>query len=341
MLDPFILVANHKKSATLTLNRPKAYNALNLDMIQSIHMSLKKWRDDPTVGFVILQSHIDRVFCAGGDIKAVYQNQHNTDYVRTFFQLEYELNAIIYHYPKPIISLINGLTLGGGMGLSMYSTYRVVNENALLGMPETTIGFFPDVGAGYFYNKLAEPLGLYLALTGTLLSPKEALMTGLASLYVSSSKWGSLINDLKECDDKDTIEHFLERYHEPQDFSSNFPFLDVINECFTARSVEEIFDRLKKHPSKFAKDCHQTLLTKSPTSLKVTFKKFKQNKGWSLQDVLRQDFLLSQNFIKHPDPIEGIRAQVIDKDKSPKWNPSTLKDVSNEMVNSFFYSPKA
>lgn len=322
--------------AILTLNRPKAYNALDLSMIQSIHMHLKKWQEDPSIQFIILRSALENVFCAGGDIKAVYQNQNDAHYVRTFFQLEYALNAIIYNYPKPIIALINGLTLGGGMGLSMHATYRVVNENASLGMPETTIGFFPDVGAGYFYNKLPEPLGLYLALTGTLVSPTQALGARLASHYVPSVKWEELVNDLKECSDKTSIERCLEKHHEPKDFSSDFPFVNVINECFNAGSVEEIFARLKKHPSQFAKDCYEKLLTKSPTSLKVTFKKFKQNKGWSLQEVLKQDFALSQNFIRHPDPIEGIRAQVIDKDKFPKWSPSSLREVSEEIVEELF-----
>jgi len=327
--------------AILSLNRPKAYNALDFETIQTIHQLLKNWQEDPSIQLIILRSEMDKVFCAGGDIKAVYQNQNDTDYARIFFRLKYDLNAILYNYPKPIIALINGLTLGGGMGLSMHATYRVVNENALLGMPETTIGFFPDVGSGYFYNKLPAPLGLYLALTGTLVAPAEALMTGLASHYIPCRKWGDLITDLKECSDKITIENCLERYHEPKEISSSFPFLDVINECFDARSVEEIFECLKKHPSQFAKGCYETLLTKSPTSLKVTFRKFKQNKGWSLQDVLTQDFALSQNFMKHPDPIEGIRAQVIDKDKCPKWTPSSLKEVTEEMVDSFFYSPKA
>jgi enoyl-CoA hydratase len=283
MLNPFISASTHKKSAILTLNKPKTYNALDLEMIQTIHMYLKKWQQNPSIQFIILQSGMDKVFCAGGDIKAVYQNQNNADYVHRFFELEYNLNAVIYNYPKPIIALINGLTLGGGMGLSMHTTYRVVNENASLGMPETTIGFFPDVGAGYFYNKLPGPLALYLALTGTLISPSEGLMTGLASHYIPSAKWESLINDLKECGNKNEVERCLEKHHEPLDFSSNFPFLSVINECFNTESVEEIFEQLKKNPSQFAKDCYKTLLTKSPTSLKVTFKKFRQNRGWPLQ----------------------------------------------------------
>jgi enoyl-CoA hydratase len=341
MLPSFISASTYKKSATLILNRPKAYNALDLEMIQSIQEHLKKWKEDPFIQLIILGSGMDKVFCAGGDIKAVYQNQNNPNYVRTFFQLEYDLNAAIYNYPKPIIALVNGLTLGGGMGLSMHATYRVVNENALLGMPETTIGFFPDVGSGYFYNKLPQPLGLYLALTGSLVSPTEALMTGLASHYIPCSGWETLITDLKECRNKNDIEACLGKYHEPQEPSSAFPFLGIIQSCFDVKSVEEIFKRLENHPSQFAKDCYEKLLTKSPISLKVTFKKFKQNKGWPLKDVLTQDFALSQNFMKHPDLIEGISAQVIDKDKYPKWGPSDLEGVTEEMVDSFFYSPKA
>lgn len=336
MPNTFISESIERKSAILTLNRPKAYNAVDLEMLQTIHMELKKWQEDASIEFIILQSSMDNVFCAGGDIKAAYQKQNDPNYARTFFQLEYGLNAIISNYPKPIIALINGLTLGGGMGLAMHASHRIVNENALLGMPETTIGFFPDVGSGYFYNKLPEPLSLYLALTGSLISPSEAIITGLASHYVPSSKWQALKEGLKECRDKRGIEKCLERYHEPQNFARAFPFADVINECFSAKSIEEIFERLQSHASSFAKECYQKLLTKSPTSLKVTFKKFKQNRGWPLKTVLEEDFVLSQNFTRHPDMKEGIRAQVIDKDKSPKWTPSTLMEVTEEMVEGLF-----
>lgn len=334
--SPFISSQISSQCNTLILNRPKAYNALDLEMIQTLRMHLNKLQEDEAIQFIILQSSMDTVFCAGGDIKAAYQKQNDPDYARIFFQLEYGLNAVIYNYPKPIIALINGLTLGGGMGLAMHASHRIVNENALLGMPETAIGFFPDVGSGYFYNKLPDPLGLYFALTGALIYPCEAMKTGLATHYISLSKWESLIQDLKECSNKIDIEKCFERYQEPQNFAQAFPFADVINECFSANSIEEILERLQNHSSPFAKECYQKLLTKSPTSLKVTFKKFKQNKGWSLKAVLEEDFALSQNFIHHPDMKEGIRAQIIDKDKSPKWNPSTLEEVTEEMVERLF-----
>lgn len=336
MANHFISSSIQDKNVILTLNRPKAYNALDLEMVEMLRMRLKEWQQDPAIQFIILQSSMDTVFCAGGDIKAAYQKQNDPNYTHTFFPVEYELNGVISNYPKPIIALINGLTLGGGMGLTIHASHRIINENALLGMPETTIGFFPDVGCGYFYNKLPEPLGLYFALTGDLINPCEAIKTGLATHYVPSSKWEFLRNSLKECNDKIDIEKCLGQYHEAQDLSLAFPYFDAIEKFFSAKSVEEILERLKNHPSSFAQECHQKLITKSPTSLKVTFKKFKQNKGWPLKAVLEQDFALSQNFIHHPDMKEGIRAQIIDKDKSPKWNPSTLEDVTEEMVERLF-----
>lgn len=336
MPDHFIAASTQDKNAILTLDRSKTYNALNLEMIQTFHMHLKQWQEDPSIQFIVLRSSMDTVFCADGDIKAAYQNQDDPLFAHTFFQLEYELNAIIAHYPKPIIAFINGLTLGGGMGLAMHASHRIVNENALLGMPETTIGFFPDVGSGYFYNKLPEPLSLYFALTGDLINPCEAIKTGLATHYISPSLGEGLLNDLKDCGNKSEMEKCLGKYHEPQDLSLAFPYLDIIEECFSAKSVEEILERLQNRSSPFANECHQKLLTKSPTSLKVTFKKFKQNRGWPLKAVLEQDFALSQNFIHHPDMKEGIRAQIIDKDKSPKWNPSRLEEVTDEMVGGLF-----
>lgn len=341
MSTSFISQSVYKKTLTISLTRPAAYNALNWEMIRAIQERLKQAQSDPSVQIIILQSMVDKIFCAGGDVKAIYQNQSNPNYTRAFFKSEYALNGLIGSFSKPIIALVNGLTLGGGMGISMPAQYRVANENTLLGMPETTIGFFPDVGAGYFYNKLSQHLALYLALTGTLLSPTEALISGLVSHYVSSSKWEDLICDLKECENRIGIENCLKIYHEPQELSQSFSCIDVIEACFSAQSVEDVLTQLESHPSLFAKNCHEKLITKSPTSLKVTFKKIKQNRTWSLKDVLDQDFTLSQNFVHHPDFMEGIRAQVVDKDRSPRWNPSELQGVTQEMISKLFYSPKA
>ena len=320
---------------TITLNRPEVYNALNLELTRSITDALEQALKNPDIKTILIRSSMDKVFCAGGDVKAAYyaKTEGNKSYAEEFFRAEYQLNYLISTYPKPIIALINGLTLGGGMGLAMHAKYRVVNEFAQLGMPETTIGFFTDVGAGHFYKKLPLSLNLYFSLTGETLDYHQALSYGLATHFVPKDEEADFV--LSSSDFTLSSSHLLRGSLDPRNKSED-DNIDIINTCFKDDSIEAIFERLQEHPSTFAKECLNLLFKKSPTSLKVVFELIKRSKKLSLKEILEQDFILSQNFMNHPDCMEGVRAQVIDKDKNPKWNPDDLKSVTDEMVAQFF-----
>ncbi len=322
----------------ITLSRPSAYNALNLDTINKIISELEKAKNSPDIKALLIRSSMDKVFCAGGDVKAAYYAKKENDmaYPEIFFKAEYQLNYLIATYPKPIIALINGLTLGGGMGLAMHAKYRVINEYAQLGMPETTIGFFTDVGAGYFYKNLPLSLNLYFSLTGNSLDCNQVLQYNLATHFVPKEQEKALLQDLSLCQTENEIVACLNKYHQTPPLMTSAINRDVVDACFKDDSIEAIFKRLKEHPSDFAQECLNLLLKKSPTSLKVVFELIKRSQKLSLKGILEQDFILSQNFMDNPDCMEGVRAQVIDKDKNPKWNPTKLSDVTDETVSKFF-----
>lgn len=339
-LSPDIHLTQDHAAGIITLNRPEAYNALNYNMVCAITDCLKNWQSNKDIALVTINSASEKIFCAGGDIRAAYYAMHQSEYaeLKAYFIKEYSNIYNIASYPKPILAFINGLTFGGGMGLAMHAHYRIVNEDARLGMPETTIGFFPDIGAGYFYNKLQPSLGLYLALTGDLIGPQLAIELGLASHFVTSSRWQALRKDVEQCRSKVAIEACLKHYaSSPQPNTSKLP-VKAIEECFNASSIEEILAKLENHHDPYTKTWRNTLLQKSPTSLKVTFEMMKRSQTMTLKEVIQQDLILSQNFINHPDFAEGIRAQLIDKDRNPKWSPNTLKDINSEMVERFFLS---
>lgn len=325
------------KVGLVTLQRPKALNALSLEMTQSIHETLNVWAQDPEIHLVILQSACEKSFCAGGDIRALWREGISYTQQLLFFREEYALNATLCIYPKPVIALMNGLTLGGGMGLAMHLPYRVVTEKAILGMPETGIGFFPDVGAAYFLNKVPEFFGIYMGLTGFHLPGAQAVSAGLGTHFVSSSSLEKLVLDfinLEEISVND-IEKTLEEYSLP----SSFPAFDIQFElshmCFSAPTIEEIFKRLESSKNPLATKTKESLLSRSPTSLKVTLAHFQKCQDLSTLDVLEQDFILAQSFLKDLDFFEGVRAQVIDKDRTPHWNPASLKEVTAEKVLSY------
>jgi enoyl-CoA hydratase len=322
----------------IILNHPKAYNALNLEMIVGIMNLLESYQDSSDVKAIIIRSSMNNIFCAGGDIKAAYYAKidGNIAYLENFFKTEYRLNHLISTYQKPIFILINGLTLGGGMGLAMHAKYRVANEHAQLGMPETTIGFFTDVGAGHFYQKLPPPLNFYFSLTGATLDYNQALQYGLATHFVSKLQEEALLKDLELCQNENEIVTCLNQYHQMPPPVVPTLDIDIIDACFKDDSIEAIFERLKEHPSDFAQETLNLLLKKSPTSLKVVFELIKRSRMLSLKEILEQDFTLSQNFMNNPDCIEGIRAQIIDKDKNPKWAPGKFSQVTDEAVSKFF-----
>ncbi|XP_059356416.1 3-hydroxyisobutyryl-CoA hydrolase, mitochondrial-like isoform X2 [Carassius carassius] len=333
-------------AGVITLNRPKALNALNLTMIRHLYPQLKKWDKDSETDLVVIKGAGEKAFCAGGDIRAITEAGKTGDSLaQDFFREEYILNNTIGTYPKPYVALIDGITMGGGVGLSVHGRFRVATEKTLFAMPETGIGLFPDVGGGYFLPRLQGKLGLFLALTGIRLKGRDVQRVGLATHFVQSNKIASLEKDLVDLKSPSNIDvaQLLDSYEEQSSLDAEKPFVlqeqtEAIDRLFSAGSVEEIMENLKKDGSAFALKQTETLSKMSPTSLKLTFRQIQEGARMSLQEVLVMEYRLSQACMRGHDFYEGVRAVLIDKDQSPKWKPSTLSEVSEQAIEECFSS---
>uniref|UniRef100_A0A3Q3H255 3-hydroxyisobutyryl-CoA hydrolase n=1 Tax=Labrus bergylta TaxID=56723 RepID=A0A3Q3H255_9LABR len=370
--EPEVLLEKVGNAGVITLNRPKVLNALNMTMIGLIYPQLKKWEsgDDPDI--VIIKGAGGKAFCAGGDIRAVTEaGKAGGSLAEDFFRQEYILNNTIGTFKKPYIALIDGITMGGGVGLSVHGRFRVATEKTLFAMPETAIGLFPDVGGGYFLPRLQGKLGLFLALTGFRLKGRDVQRAGVATHFVESMKrllqdrcsvgegWVTaplesrmLSHRIPELEEElvhmkspsnEDISKVLDSYQNQSSLDAEKPFvldkrMSDINRLFSSSSVEGIMQDLKADGSEFAKKQAQTLSKMSPTSLKMTYKLLQAGATLSLQDVLVMEYRLSQACMRGCDFYEGVRALLVDKDQNPKWNPSTLEEVSEQTVEQCFSS---
>ncbi|XP_033990579.1 LOW QUALITY PROTEIN: 3-hydroxyisobutyryl-CoA hydrolase, mitochondrial [Trematomus bernacchii] len=333
-------------AGVITLNRPKALNALNMPMVQHIYPQLKKWETDDETDIVIIRGAGGKAFCAGGDIRAVTEaGKVGAPLAEDFFREEYTLNNAIGTCRKPYIALIGGITMGGGVGLSVHGRFRVATEKTLFAMPETAIGLFPDVGGGYFLPRLQGQLGLFLALTGFRLKGRDVQRAGVATHFVESEKIPELekeLVDLKSPSAED-VSRVLDSYQNQSALGADKPFvleqhMSDIDRLFSSSSVEGIVQNLKADGSEFANTQAKTLSRMSPTSLKITYRQLQAGAALSLQDVLVMEYRLSQACMRGCDFYEGVRSVLIDKDQNPKWNPSTLEEVSEESVEQCFSS---
>ncbi|KAM4731911.1 3-hydroxyisobutyryl-CoA hydrolase, mitochondrial [Anableps anableps] len=339
-----VLLEKAGRAAVITMNRPKVLNALNLSMIRQIYPQLKKWENDSETDMVIIKAAGGKAFCAGGDIRAVTEaGKAGDSLAQDFFREEYMLNNAIGSYKKPYVAIIDGITMGGGVGLSVHGRFRVATEKTLFAMPETAIGLFPDVGGGYFLPRLRGKLGLFLALTGFRLKGRDVQRAGVATHFVESKKIPELekqLVDLKAPSDAD-VSRLLESFQKQSALDSDKPFLldkhaSDINRLFGSSSVEEIMQNLKADASEFATKQAEILSRMSPTSLKITFKQLQAGAALSLQDVLVMEYRLSQACMRGHDFYEGVRAVLIDKDQCPRWNPASLEEVSDQFVDECF-----
>ena len=315
----------------ITLNRPKALNALNLAMVRAMRARLDVWAGDPEIGCVVIRGAGERAFCAGGDIRAAAQSgREGTSYALDFWREEYLLNAAIKHYPKPYTALMHGIAMGGGLGVSVHGAYRIVDETAVLAMPETGIGFFPDVGGSYFLPRCPGETGMYLALTGARIGPADALYAGLATHVMRAEEWPVLFDGLA-------------MGKSPADLlSPNTPTSPLaehraaIDRIFAAQSVEAILAGLDAQSDDWSRKTAATIRAKSPTSLKLTFREMREGRNLSFDDCLRMEFRLSSRLLAGNDFYEGVRAAVVDKDGAPKWRPATLGEVPDGALNAAF-----
>ncbi|NXF00871.1 HIBCH protein, partial [Smithornis capensis] len=328
----------------ITLNRPKALNALNFSMIQQIYPQIKTWEQDPETFLIIIKGAGEKAFCAGGDIRAITEAGKAGDKMtEDFFRQEYRLNNAVGTCKKPYVALIDGITMGGGVGLSVHGHFRVATEKTLFAMPETAIGLFPDVGGGYFLPRLSGRIGYYLGLTGYRLKGRDVLKAGIATHFVESEKLPALEKDLiaLKSPSKENIADLLNSYQKKSTVDQEKKFvldehMEKINSLFSGNSMEEIVKKLKQDGSPFAIKQLETINKMSPTSLKLTLRQLREGASMSLQDVLRMEFRLSQACMRGHDFYEGVRAVLIDKDQSPRWKPPTLEEVSDEFVDNCF-----
>ncbi|XP_030641756.1 3-hydroxyisobutyryl-CoA hydrolase, mitochondrial isoform X4 [Chanos chanos] len=341
-----VLLETVGNAGVITLNRPKALNALNISMIRCMFPQLKKWEKDSETDIVIIKGAGGKAFCAGGDIRAVTEAGKSGDSLaKDFFREEYILNNAIGTFQKPYVALIDGITMGGGVGLSVHGHFRVATEKTLFAMPETAIGLFPDVGGGYFLPRLQGKLGLFLALTGFRLKGRDVQRAGVATHFVESQKLGALQKELVDLrsPSMSDVTKLLDSYQEQSTLDIEKPFvlqqhIEAINRLFQADSVEQIVENLKNDGSPFAQKQAETLAKMSPTSLKLTFRQLQAGATMSLQEVLVMEYRLSQACMRGHDFYEGVRAVLVDKDQSPKWKPSTLAGVSEQSVEESFAS---
>ncbi|XP_053452658.1 3-hydroxyisobutyryl-CoA hydrolase, mitochondrial isoform X1 [Nycticebus coucang] len=341
-----VLLERKGCAGVITLNRPKFLNALTLNMIRQIYPQLKKWEQDPETFLIIIKGTGGKAFCAGGDVRVISEaGKAKEKMAQDFFREEYMLNNAIDSCQKPYVALIHGITMGGGVGVSVHGQFRVATEKSLFAMPETAIGLFPDVGGGYFLPRLQGKLGYFLALTGFRLKGRDVYRAGIATHFVDSEKLDMLEDDLLALKSPSTanIEAVLETYHTQSKIDQGKSFIleehmDKINSCFSANTVEQIIENLQQDGSSFALEQLKVINKMSPTSLKITLRQLMEGSSKNLQEVLTMEYRLSQACLEGHDFHEGVRAVLIDKDQSPKWKPAALEEVTDEDVNNHFKS---
>ena len=318
----------------ITLNRPEALNALTLNMVREIYPKLKLWAEDDEILAVAVIAVGDKAFCAGGDIRALYEWGKDGDERATgFYYEEYLLNQIIKSFPKPYISFVNGIVMGGGVGLSVHGSHRIAGENFSFAMPETGIGLFPDVGGSYFLSRLNNNAGMYLALTGSRLKAADSIYLGIAEYFIESKNYEEIINKLVK---GESPEEVLKEYNSEPGISDFQNISEEIEQLFSGNELEEIFIKLENKNSELSQKLYKTILTKSPTSLKISFKQIIDGKKNDFEDCMRMEFRMVSRVMSDHDFYEGVRALIIDKDNNPNWNPDDISKINEEDVERFF-----
>jgi len=331
----------------VTLDRPRALNALDLGMIREMHPRLEAWARDEEVKAVVVRGAGGRAFCAGGDVRAVALSldapgpEGEEPLARAYFREEYRLNHLIHEYPKPYIALVDGISMGGGLGLSMHGSHRVVTERLMLAMPETAIGLFPDVGGGWFLPRFPGEMGTYLGLTGVRSNAADAMWLGYGTQHVTHEKLDALVDALVAADwgsgeAREVATRVLSGFTSEAGESPLRAHQEAVDRCFGKDSVEEILAALEAEGTSWAEETRATLGRMSPTSLKVTLRQLRLCRGRPYDEVVTVEYRLSQHLTARPDFREGIRAVLVDKDNRPTWTPPTLAEVREKDVEACF-----
>ena len=338
-----VSVQVHRGVGRITLTRPKALHALNALMCETILAALERWASDPTVHLVMIDHEEEtRGFCAGGDIRMLADSgAGDAQEARAFFNVEYRMNAALKTFPKPVLAIMDGVTMGGGVGLSVHGSHRIATERTLFAMPETGIGLFPDVGGGWFLPRLSGYLGTWLALTGARLKGVDVAAARVATHFLPSELVPNLKKQVESADFSvgaaEMLNEILRGMTHPVPAGSFEAHRDIIDACFAKDTAEEIVAALEASGDEWAAAQAATIRTKSPETVKVALRQVREGaKLDSFEDNMRMEYRIGWRKVQSHDFLEGVRAVIIDKDNDPKWKPATLEGVSESDVARYF-----
>ena len=340
--DEGVLIRRQGRIGRITLQRPRAINALTFGMLHAIDTALEAWAGDGEVRAVLIDGAGDRGLCAGADLRALADSIRAGEQPAAdrFMAFEYRLNARIARYPKPYIALMDGVVMGGGVGVSAHGSIRIVTERTRLAMPEVGIGLLPDVGGTYLLSKAPGELGTHLALTGESIEAADALLCGLADRHVATSRLTALIEALPDCDDRAAIEACVAAHASPPAPGRLAASAGWTGACYGFDTVPEILAALRRHPDPAAQAAATRIAGNCPTSLSVTLQALRKGRRLGrLEPCLEQEYRLVTGLMRRADFLEGIRAAIIDKDRTPSWQPASLDDVAPVVAGLFASEP--
>jgi enoyl-CoA hydratase len=338
--DGEVIVREERALRRITLNRPKVMNALTLEMIVTMAAFLRSWAPDPAVGAVLVDGAGERGLCAGGDIRALYDAAKSGDPLpEQLWSNEYHLNVLIARYPKPVIAVMDGVVMGGGVGLSAHASHRIVTERSLIAMPEVGIGFFPDVGVSFLLARAPGYIGTHLALTGDRMGAADAIYSGLADIHIAAARLAELAAALADCRTAHDVRARLDEMFVSPPPGRLPAARHWIDRCYGASEVEDIVDRLHGCDNDAARVALAVIRKVSPTSLKITLRNIRSAVSFArVEQSFQQDYRIALACIAGHDFIEGIRATIVDKDRNPAWRPDTLAGVTPDIVDRHFRS---
>ncbi|NTD27202.1 enoyl-CoA hydratase/isomerase family protein [Agrobacterium tumefaciens] len=336
--DAQVIVEKRGAAGIIRLNRPKAINSLTLPMVRDLFQALQRFEEDADISCVVLTGEGDRGLCAGGDVRIIHDlGKAGDPQVLDFWREEFPLNYRIARFGKPYIALMDGIVMGGGVGVSAHGSHRIVTERTKLAMPETGIGYFPDVGGSWLLPRAPGECGTWLGLTGNVVTAADAIYAGFADYLVPSDRLDGLIQDLSQAADTDSIETAIAvRAVEAGEgvLSIN---RDIIDATFRFDTVEEIFEALSARQDAFSRETLEVLQKRSPTSLKLTLKLLRLGReSASLIECLEREFAAGTEILRQHDFYEGVRAALVDKDRNPRWQPARLEEVREEDIAPYF-----
>ena len=339
-----LIIRQEGAAGRITLNRPKALNALSLDMVHGMLAALDAWQTDDSIRVVVVDGAGERGLCAGGDIRALYKSgQEHDGIAQQFWADEYKLNALIANYPKPYVAIMHGIVMGGGVGISAHGSNRIVTERSMIAMPETAIGLFPDVGGTWLLANAPGEIGTFLGLTGHRIGAQDAIYAGLADIEVQSEKLTNMVEALASADyggdGHAEVDRLLGSYRVTSEQSPLAELRGSIDKVFAFDQVEKIVSAAKSLGTDWGDKVVSDMASHAPHSMKITLAAIRKASTLSgIEEVLNMEYRLACRMFEQKDFYEGVRAVVIDKTGNPKWSPATLEAVPSEMVDDCFAS---